>query len=171
MSALFPSTRLPAAGFSAALCALALATTFSFAAAPELFDETTCTTLFAFDTVSIPHTENLRLEMRAPQKHPANPVLSRGEPGSPDAQGVQFYGSIIREGGKFRLWYIAYDDDATNRVASARWRPAYAESSDGLHWVKPDLGLVEYAGTRKNNLVLTDPAPLGMINLKVLADP
>jgi hypothetical protein len=140
--------------------------------AADFFDETTTTTtLFAFDHVSIPHSQNLRLEMRAPARHPANPVLARGEPGSPDAMGVQFYGSVIREGGKFRMWYVAFDDDTKNKVASARWRPAYAESADGVTWSKPNLGLVKYAGNKDNNLILTDPPALGMINVKVLADP
>ena len=67
--------------------------------AAELFDETTSRTLFAFDQVSIPHTQNLRLEMQQPQRHPGNPVMARGAPGSVDAQGVQFYGSIIKDGG------------------------------------------------------------------------
>lgn len=138
-----------------------------------LFDETACRTLFAFDEVSIPHTQNLRLEMRAPTKHPANPVVPRGEPGAPDSWAVQFYGSVIREGGKFRMWYVAAGDDRTegNVPRSAPWRPAYAESDDGVNWIKPNLGLVEYRGSKNNNLILTDPAPLGILNLKVLADP
>ena len=143
----------------------------AFAQSGELFDETTGVTIFAFDQVSIPHSQNLRLEMRTPAKHLANPVVPRGEPGTPDAAGVQFYGSVIREGGKFRMWYVAYDDDPTNKVAASRWRPAYAESDDGVHWTKPNLGLVTYHGNKKNNLILTDPAPLGIVNLKVLLDP
>lgn len=140
-------------------------------AEPTYFDETKVTTLFAFDQVSIPYSQNLRLEMRSPKKHAANPVMTRGAPGTPDAKGVQFYGSIIRELGKYRMWYVAFDDDAENKVASARWRPAYAESEDGIHWIKPNLGLVEFKGNKNNNLILTDPAPLGFVNLKVLADP
>jgi len=139
--------------------------------AAQLFDETTSTTVFAFDEVSIPHSQNLRLEMHAPTKHPGNPVVPRGEPGTPDAMGVQFYGSVIREGDRFRMWYVAQDDDTANKVASARWRAAYAESDDGVRWIKPKLGLVEYRGNKDNNLILTDPAPLGFVNLKVLADP
>lgn len=137
----------------------------------SLFDETQATTLYAFDEVSIPHIQNLRREMRAPEKHPANPVLRRGPAGSPDAKGVQFYGSVIKEGEKYRLWYVAFDDDRKNKIASARWRAAYAESKDGIHWEKPNLGLVEYAGNKNNNLILTQPAPLGFVNVKVLADP
>jgi hypothetical protein len=153
---------------SALLC---LFLTSSESPADDFFDETTATTLFAFDNVSIPHSQNLRLEMRSPTRHPANPVLQRGGPGTPDAMGVQFYGSILREGGKFRMWYVAFDDDTKNKVASARWRAAYAESDDGVKWTKPNLGLVGYGGNRSNNLILTDPAPLGFVNLKVLADP
>lgn len=155
--------------------ALLLAATWVCSAAHihavEHFNETKATTLFAFDNVSIPHTQNLRLEMRAPAKHPANPVVRRGAPGTPDAQGVQFYGSIIREGGRCRMWYVAFDDDTKNKVASERWRAAYAESTDGLTWTKPNLGLVEFAGNKNNNLILTDPAPLGFVNVKVLTDP
>lgn len=135
------------------------------------FDEAAGVTLFAFDSVAIPFSQNLRLEMRSPTRHPGNPVLQRGKPGTPDAFGVQFYGSVIREGGRFRMWYVAFDDDTENKVASARWRAAYAESRDGVRWTKPNLGLVEYRGNKNNNLILTDPAPLGFVNLKVLADP
>lgn len=137
----------------------------------DLFDETRVTTVFAFDQVSVPHTQNLRLEMRSPARHPANPVVRRGGAGAPDAMGVQFYGSVIRECGRFRMWYVAFDDDTANKVASARWRPACAESEDGVNWVKPDLGLVEYGGNKNNNLVLTEPGPFGIVNLKVLAEP
>ena len=143
----------------------------SAADAPAYFDETQVTTLFAFDDVSIPHSQNLRLEMRKPARHPANPVLARGPAGSVDALGVQFYGSIIRENSKYRLWYVAVDDDVENKVPYSRWRAAYAESDDGVHWTKPNLGLVEFHGNKENNLILTNPAPLGFVNLKVLADP
>jgi hypothetical protein len=34
----------------------------------------------------------------------------------------------------------------------------YAESEDGVDWVKPNLGLVEYHGGRENNLLLMEPA-------------
>jgi len=37
----------------------------------------------------------------------------------------------------------------------------YAESSDGIRWRKPDLGLFEVNGTRKNNVILEkSTAPL-----------
>ncbi len=141
----------------------------SVASSAEYFDETKSTTLFAFDSVSIPHTQNLRLEMNTPTRHTANPVVQRGAPGTPDAHGVQFYGSIIKEGGKYRMWYVAFDDDVENKVASARWRAAYAESTDGVTWTKPSLGLVEFGGNKNNNLVDVG-GEWGFVNLKVIKD-
>jgi len=62
----------------------------SAALAADYFNETTGITVFAFDNVSIPYSQNLRLEMRTPEKHRENPVVRRGEPGMPDAMAVQF---------------------------------------------------------------------------------
>jgi len=129
-------------------------------------------TLLAIDDVSIPFTHNLRLKMHRPKKHPGNPVLTRGGPGTADAFGVQFYGSIVQDEGIFKAWYVAIDPGYPEDPTSRKWfRPAYAESADGVHWTKPDLGLVEYDGSRKNNLVLVENGPLHMINLKVLVEP
>ena len=49
------------------------------------FDESRATTFFAFDDHSIPFSQNLKLVMNSPRKHAANPVVRRGEAGSPDA--------------------------------------------------------------------------------------
>lgn len=135
------------------------------------FDETKVTTLFAFDDVSIPLTQNLRVKMRQPQKHVGNPVVARGPAGSVDAWAVQFYGSIIREREKLRLWYAAASDLPPTGDDVPRWRPAYAESTDGIHWTKPALGLVEHQGNKANNLVPIDPPELSFLNLKVLHEP
>ncbi|MES2694686.1 MAG: hypothetical protein V4773_14520 [Verrucomicrobiota bacterium] len=150
-----------------------LAIAASATAAEPLFDETQATTLFAFDQVSIPFTENLRIKMRQPEKHPANPVVKRGPKGSPDSWAVQFYGSIIKVGEKYRMWYVAAGDDRVSKTGprSAPWRVAYAESTDGLTWTKPTLGLVEYGGNTRNNLVAIDASPLGILNVKVLHEP
>lgn len=142
----------------------------AIASASAFFDETEATTLFAFDNVAIPHTQNLRLEMRQPEKHVGNPVLRRGPAGTPDAMGVQFYGSILKEGDVYRMWYVAFDGEAESKVASARWRAAYAESKDGVEWTKPNLGLVEYNGNKENNLVSMGDAAWGFVNLKVIKD-
>ena len=108
--------------------------------------------------------------MNSPRKHPLNPLIKMGEPGSPDEWSVQFYGSIIRHEGMFKLWYVAADEEASQCSSKRRgfhgWRPAYAESQDGINWTKPNLGLVTYRGNRNNNLLLIDPpeASLGHLD-------
>lgn len=137
-----------------------------------VIDETKAITLFAFDNHAIPFTRSLALELRRPEKFAGNPVVARGPRTAPDHWGVQFYGSVIRVEGKFRLWYAALDG-ARGEQGPANpsfWRVAYAESDDGVTWVKPNLGLVEYQGNRNNNLVLVEPV-LGPINVKVLYEP
>ena len=124
-------------------------------------------TLFAFDDVSIPFRQNLYVRLQRPRKHPANPVLKAGEKEQPDELHAEFYGSVIRHQGKFKMWYVAMDEGKRPR----KGRPAYAESSDGIHWVKPNLGLVEYRGSRNNNLVLIEPFPMVGTHLIVLHEP
>ena len=59
---------------------------------------------------------------------------------------ISFFLTVREEEGRLRLWYICRDRDNQPNVA-------YAESTDGLTWTKPELGLVEYHGSRANNLV------------------
>ncbi|MSU64949.1 MAG: hypothetical protein EXS38_02340 [Opitutus sp.] len=165
-----PSSRRPAPpairsrGWCLA-CAVGLALTGPARGKEEL-------AFFAFDDVSIPFIRNLALEMQSPRKHPANPVVRRGPVGTPDDFGVQFYGSVLEEDGRFRMWYVAIDHELKEHPRSLQcWRPAYAESADGITWTKPALGLVPFHGSTANNLVDLGPSPLALINLKVLADP
>jgi hypothetical protein len=129
-----------------ALFTLALCAASALAAAP--------TQLFSFDDVALPYKSNLKLTFEPAQKFSGNPVLAAGPTGSPDAAGCSFYGSIIRVDGKFRMWYRAQSDrkiSTGNLTPSARI--AYAESDDGIHWTKPDLGLTDFEGSKHNNLV------------------
>jgi hypothetical protein len=112
------------------------------------------TNIFAFDDDALPYKNNLKLTFEAPQKHPGGPVLAPGPAGSADHAACSFYGSIIRVGDKFSMWYRAQSDrviSTGNLTPSARI--AYAESDDGIHWTKPDLGLTEFNGNKHNNLV------------------
>lgn len=59
---------------------------------------------------------------------------------------ISFYCSVLDDGGKLRLWYICRDKANHPNVA-------YAESTDGVTWTKPNLGIVEYEGSKDNNLV------------------
>jgi hypothetical protein len=134
--------------------------------------------LFAFDDHSIPWKKNLKLTMVKPDKYPDNPVVRRGKNGSVDDWAVQFYGSVIYDQGKFRMWYVSADETGLELIKKGKGfsglRPAYAESSDGINWVKPNLGLVQYKGGKDNNLVKIDPAEAaegGGIHLIVFHEP
>ena len=129
-------------------------------------------TLFAFDNVSIPFTRSLKLEMHAPEKYSGNPIVARGKPGETDSWAIHFYGSVIKVNGKFRMWYIGTGDERGQNIQhdSSLWRLLYAESDDGINWVKPKLGLVEYRGSKENNILLEQPF-MGAINVKVLYEP
>lgn len=135
------------------------------------------TTLFAFDDASIPWRSNVKLTMVRADKHPANPVLRRGPEGAPDHGHAIMYGSVLPVGGKFRMWYLGMSQTTIEHgQAPGWWRPmCYAESEDGIHWTKPELGLVEFNGSKKNNICLieSDPFSLSRVNdfLSVLHDP
>jgi hypothetical protein len=66
------------------------------------------------------------------------------------------YNTVLKEGDLFRMWYHAYPPDRSSRITEG---VTYAESDDGIHWTKPDLGLIEYQGSKANNLV--GPQPIG----------
>jgi hypothetical protein len=67
--------------------------------------------------------------------------------------------SLLHENGRFRLWY-----GVSHGIRNGEeYAVAYAESDDGLHWTKPDLGLVEYEGSRKNNLVVGYSSVVGQV--------
>jgi len=132
------------------LSTLALGFTLSAAAEERTF--------FAFDDESIPWRGNVKLTMVTADKHPANPVLKHGPEGAPDHGHAVMYGSVLRIGGKFRMWYLGMSQTTIERgQAPGYWRPmCYAESEDGVHWTKPDLGLVEFNGSKKNNICLVE---------------
>ena len=56
--------------------------------------------------------------------------------------------------GKFKMWYHANSasDDGEPDRAAPRFA-CYAESTDGLTWTRPDLGLVAFAGNNRNNII------------------
>ena len=68
--------------------------------------------------------------------------------------------------GLFRMYYGAWQYDmGGDQIAYPHpYYLCYAESRDGKRWNKPDLGLVEYAGSRHNNIVLS-PDSLPPIDL------
>ncbi|QDV26388.1 glycoside hydrolase family protein [Aureliella helgolandensis] len=114
--------------------------------------------LFSFDDHSIPWRHNLKVTLVAAEKHPDNPVLRRGPEGAPDHGHAILYGTVLKDGDTFRMWYLGMiQTEIEKGQAPGWWRPmCYAESKDGVHWTKPELGLVELNGNKKNNICLIE---------------
>ena len=73
---------------------------------------------------------------------------------------------VLWDGDRFRIYYSALPFHVTSGSdpESANRRPrfwtrayqrilCYGESADGVHWEKPNLGLVSWEGSRKNNIL------------------
>lgn len=71
------------------------------------------------------------------------------------------YLSVLEVGGEYRMWYAC-----SSRGQGSRGEPGapeegrrsrnlcYATSSDGIRWVKPKLGLIDFEGSKQNNIVI-----------------
>ena len=131
-------------------------------------------TLLAIDDVSLPLRKNVCLYLSKPTVR-REPVLvpSPLESNAPDNLAAHFYGTVLHDGGKFRMWYYA-----CHRGKNPDWPPrkmqqvakkpgwlinakegyeivqgplCYAESDDGIAWTKPALGQLLFKGSRANN--------------------
>jgi hypothetical protein len=91
------------------------------------------------------------------RKHP-EPVV-RGDRAW-ERGGASLYGNVIHESGRFRMWYYSRDPSPRDTGYTC-----YAESSDGIHWEKPELGLVSVRGSKRNNI-----AELHLENASVVLD-
>ena len=75
---------------------------------------------------------------------------------------------MLEPDGRFRLWYDACVIGGL--PAEGARRLCYAESADGLAWTRPDLGLIEFRGTKANNIVAPRLERQSMQGATVLRD-
>jgi hypothetical protein len=109
--------------------------------------------------------EGLEFRMQAPV--PREVVLEHDAPWEGTGCG---YHTVFRDGEVVRMYYIAADltnADGT-KLSSRPAYACYAESKDGIHWVKPELGLFDFGGSRRNNIVW---AAKGLDNFTPFKDP
>ena len=61
--------------------------------------------------------------------------------------------SILQDNatGKFRMWYRSFNDARSDEADKNLLN--YAESTDGLSWTKPNVGLIEFDGSCANNII------------------
>jgi hypothetical protein len=94
--------------------------------------------------------KNCRLDLQSPCDEGV--VLTLEKPWEGRFSG---YFTVIKDETLYRLYYrgfpkitAGYSDGDPNEVT------CYAESTDGVHWTKPNLGLFEWDGSKDNNIIL-----------------
>ncbi len=112
--------------------------------------------LLFFDTSGIESLHNVTLTMNPPLKRGACVHLEKEW--EIDALRPS---SIVRWDGEYRLYCRVKIGD-TGALA-------FLTSSDGIEWTRPDLGVVEFAGSKRNNLV--DMQGLSPDEICVFVDP
>ena len=90
----------------------------------------------------------LRFVQGKPKLHAAPVLVGDSEV---DSAGVSLHdGTVLRDGGRYRMWYWATPQ--ATKGSDDEIQQAYAESDDGIEWKKPALGIVS-RHSRPNNLI------------------
>ena len=132
------------------------------------------------DARIIESTENARLVPGAVVKDPANPLFVADKPWEPRYDNM--YPNVLWDEKEeiYKCWYCPFIvDERTSRTPPGKRNPVasdymaarpnkrdeailYATSRDGIRWEKPELGIVEFNGSRKNNIVVRGPSGAGV---------
>ena len=130
--------------YSSLLLLLALAPHVS--AAEDVIDIGSRREIFV-DRFLIDTLQGARLELHEPRDE--GPVLKFDHPWE---GAFSAYVTVIKDGPIYRAYYRGLPDgqDASEAVT------CYAESSDGIHWAKPELGLFDVGGSTRNNIILAN---------------
>jgi len=114
------------------------------------------------------------IELSVQEAEQSEPVMRREKRWE---AGNIHYLTVIKDDSRYRLWYVSFADREDPWVKAgnipgkypALW--CYAESADGFHWDRPDLGLYEYDGSGDNNILFAsgEVGPYGYMH--VMRDP
>lgn len=136
------------------------------------------------DSRIIDSTENAKLTLGEPQKHPANPLFGEEKPW--EARFDNLYASVIydEEEKIYKCWYNPFIVDHSARGMTpeqreTKYKPpsnretgvCYATSKDGLQWEKPELGVVEFDGSKKNNIIMRESPGIWGHGVGIYKDP
>ena len=96
-----------------------------------------------------------KAEQRLHQPQPQEIAITHDMPWEGSGSG---YHSIFKDGDKYRMYYKSWQLTVTapGKVNTGEHPlfTCYAESDDGIHWRKPELGLHEFKGSKANNIVI-----------------
>ena len=103
------------------------------------------------DHYLIDEMKNVRLELNRPRNE--GTVIRFDQPWEFPFAGCP---TVIRDGDKYHLIYRGMHGTGDGSDVECT---CYAESDDGINWVKPNLGLFEVKGTKENNVILAHDPP------------
>lgn len=104
---------------------------------------------FFIDRLLVERSQNVRLAVQPPTK-----IGVAVDTDKPWDEGRIIYPSLVQdEKGEYRIYYYATAAGKNGQLGKRFF--AVATSKDGIHWVKPELGLVGFEGSKANNLLPT----------------
>ena len=108
------------------------------------------------DDYLVDTAEGVRRSVHQWKRHPANPVLQPDKPWEYGGNYLNTYGSVIYDESEqvFKAWYWTMNAEDSAVPTSNIKMMCYATSPDGIDWEKPHVGIYEFQGSTKNNIVL-----------------
>ena len=104
--------------------------------------------LFVDDYILDTERTTAELKLHHPVRH-GDEIVMDGE-GEGNVCGYPY---VFYSEGKWRMYHRC-GGLLPNGEIDPTCRIGYRESEDGIHWVKPELGIIEYNGSKKNNFIL-----------------
>ena len=90
------------------------------------------------------------VELYVHRPKPEEVVLVTGKPWEGNTSA---YYTLFQDGDLYRMYYRGSNFDQSTKKVTHDEVTCYAESRDGIHWTRPELGLYEFNGSKKNNIV------------------
>ena len=135
------------------------------------------TRYLVIDSRIIESTVNAKLVVMAAKKDPRNPLFGEDNPW--EKRYDNLYANVLYDEQEklYKSWYSPFIVDQSSRGMKIgerqkkKYKPqkgremgvCYATSQDGIVWDRPNLGLVEYDGSKNNNIVYRGPHGAGVI--------
>ena len=140
-----------------------------------------CDRYLVLDSRIVESKENAKLTPGTARKHKNNPLFVEDKPWEPRYDNM--YPNVIYddEENLYKCWYCPFiKDERTSRTPLENRNPEsknymnsrpagreeamlYATSKNGIRWEKPELGIVEFRGSKKNNIVCRGAGGSGVI--------
>lgn len=98
------------------------------------------------DSRTVEHTYFLERRVTPLKKHENNPIIA-------DCHSAQ---TVVKDkNGNLRMWYVTRRKIPGYTGSAREYTLRYAESTDGVKWILPNLGLKKFDDSRDNNVIFT----------------